>query len=1274
MGFAELFRQTIRDAVPCVLFDYGNPGDFLKLWSVEDGYPTLLNETNGQNAVIIAWDGRASENDPKANLLAKHLTPLDWALAFSIKVLEKPEITAKAAFHIYIVDLTGKSHDEWAMRMRHQLLAEMPWVTLYAPLILEKDGETATHRKGYQPVLKDDGPPKKDGLLGKNIDGTWTLRLGKPLAESHSQGHGKALSELARQWTATLIQTHDHHDLNNVVGPWIITGVPSDGSAPSLMGLRTKLEWTGLLGIDDGKKGGGEGDDRDVPFQGIGPLDVLAIDDEMGNGWHRVLHSLLRLEGEASQVSSKIGLIGGKGDVCLFGCTDPDALLGRLGISGDAASANVNTELYLSRTFDSPIRDDKELQLRPWLLVLDLRLFSGEDRAEQEWFKKLAAAARVIAETVKESKNKLAWPDFSERELNDLDYDTALSLFPRLCALRWPAVPIVVFSGTGRRKLIAKLADYGNIFLASPKPNVLAGDAREQIDVFIGGLHKEFKSAETIIEAQKKLIRLSEHPSFAVNNGVNAERHCHAVIAFDETGDFVSNARSSVGGVILFAYDKDEGNALNRAVSFQEELHKKFCFYDKAPFYSDAGRPGVKPVGQLLDKGYSLQSFMPVIMAPFSQNVCLSAFQYAIPRKGYSHPETYNDGSYLRAVSRCLELIFFELIPSSMGANQAFTYSVWLPAKQTDYMARLVSHKEVTTAREQSTAGLAYGARREAASAAEAALKAPHLDKAIQLAKNEARRFDYRHTIPTLSLVETIGGPGAAYTIVLQSLSRRKNYEKIIAAMKSLKARKIPYLKLNSPHLNNIENCADFSVLAHLADAIIPAGSKILDGAEFGEGTLTPSLSFDVFEEEKLSDFLHTCELMDDERYGDGFKLAYRHEFFEGNLNEGEFVKASLQRRLRGELRKHMKSISGNDLIELAGLPIRGVGSAQVNSVKNKDASGRAEKSQKKSYMPSPIPERKASSGARAHAGETKDIKGIIKDVYPNEKFGIVETDNGTTYRFDFEGVKKVYHTQQNKGRAVTFSLSNFIIGEPKAIGLKLQESDAAQPPVTVVNTGSLPPSTSLGSAISPVANAHTDGTSAHEGIVKWFNPTKGFGFIQPSNGGTDVFVHLNAVQLAGLINLSEGQKVSYELVTERGKIAAVNLKIQNDSVIGNEADSLENGLEPALRKSVCEEGVSTITPSPNEHEEIKVNAILVGTIEDLSGERYRVAVSSSLPGFAKTKNVPRDVILAIGQKVRVQVIGIGRSPKGGAFYALKVLSTITERTLSAISIIPEGE
>ena len=70
--------------------------------------------------------------------------------------------------------------------------------------------------------------------------------------------------------------------------------------------------------------------------------------------------------------------------------------------------------------------------------------------------------------------------------------------------------------------------------------------------------------------------------------------------------------------------------------------------------------------------------------------------------------------------------------------------------------------------------------------------------------------------------------------------------------------------------------------------------------------------------------------------------------------------------------------------------------------------------------------------------------------------------------------------------------------------------------------------------------------TEMATGTVKWFNPTKGYGFIQPSGGGgRDVFVHISAVERAGLSSLNEGQTVEYEIESNRGKESAVNLKIK---------------------------------------------------------------------------------------------------------------------------------
>jgi CspA family cold shock protein len=100
------------------------------------------------------------------------------------------------------------------------------------------------------------------------------------------------------------------------------------------------------------------------------------------------------------------------------------------------------------------------------------------------------------------------------------------------------------------------------------------------------------------------------------------------------------------------------------------------------------------------------------------------------------------------------------------------------------------------------------------------------------------------------------------------------------------------------------------------------------------------------------------------------------------------------------------------------------------------------------------------------------------------------------------------------------------------------------QPAATPSGVSSLFPKYSL-SCRAPVRRETNEDTRMANGTVKWFNSAKGYGFIQPDNGSADVFVHISAVERAGLSNLAEGQKVSYdeERDPKRGKTSATNLK-----------------------------------------------------------------------------------------------------------------------------------
>jgi CspA family cold shock protein len=78
-----------------------------------------------------------------------------------------------------------------------------------------------------------------------------------------------------------------------------------------------------------------------------------------------------------------------------------------------------------------------------------------------------------------------------------------------------------------------------------------------------------------------------------------------------------------------------------------------------------------------------------------------------------------------------------------------------------------------------------------------------------------------------------------------------------------------------------------------------------------------------------------------------------------------------------------------------------------------------------------------------------------------------------------------------------------------------------------------------------PTSRSNSGSATLEKGTVKWFNPTKGYGFIAPQAGGKDVFVHISAVERAGLSSLNEGAVVEFDVVANRGKDSAENLKIR---------------------------------------------------------------------------------------------------------------------------------
>lgn len=172
---------------------------------------------------------------------------------------------------------------------------------------------------------------------------------------------------------------------------------------------------------------------------------------------------------------------------------------------------------------------------------------------------------------------------------------------------------------------------------------------------------------------------------------------------------------------------------------------------------------------------------------------------------------------------------------------------------------------------------------------------------------------------------------------------------------------------------------------------------------------------------------------------------------------------------------------------------------------------------------------------------------GVVKFFNSAKGFGFIAPEDGGADIFvHVSAVERSGLSGLNEGDQVNYEIeADRRSGKPAAIDLEVTgSSPVARPP----RAG--PPRGFDRRGQDGVARGGgmREPIGAGSGVVKWFNPTKGFGFIQPSGGGADVFVHISAVERAGLSSLSEGQTISYDLEQDRrsGKSSATNLRLDS--------------------------------------------------------------------------------------------------------------------------------
>ncbi|MBV9511032.1 MAG: cold-shock protein [Caulobacteraceae bacterium] len=169
---------------------------------------------------------------------------------------------------------------------------------------------------------------------------------------------------------------------------------------------------------------------------------------------------------------------------------------------------------------------------------------------------------------------------------------------------------------------------------------------------------------------------------------------------------------------------------------------------------------------------------------------------------------------------------------------------------------------------------------------------------------------------------------------------------------------------------------------------------------------------------------------------------------------------------------------------------------------------------------------------------------GTVKFFNPAKGFGFIAPDDGGADVFvHVSAVERAGLDGLNEGDQVTFEIErDRKTGKPSASDLEM----LGAAPVQRRAATSFSPRDRRGPPAVERRHAPSPSGASGQGVVKWFNATKGFGFIQPDDGSGDIFVHISAVERAGLRGLSDGQPIAYDLEQDRrsGKTSAVNLRV----------------------------------------------------------------------------------------------------------------------------------
>ena len=679
-------------------------------------------------------------------------------------------------------------------------------------------------------------------------------------------------------------------------------------------------------------------------------FDVVVVDDMLSAGWGQVIAGIFSTTmAPRPEYSSDFALFAKSASCRVYGASNPDPLLRALSGSSESGHAAGDCALapFITRSYSSILPTPDEGN-RPWLLVLDLKLHAGRRSEELQWLRKIHDLAEKIG-----TKYGLAWPGFTSRELQAVrdwlsspddflserdpeehteasdtrdPYITALSLLPRLCALRWPAVPILLFSATGRRELISSMAAYRNILDAPAKPDLLDPNADQRIAAFYAGWKERVGSVKGYLDVQRSLLELKSRKATLTHDNIPSTCR-HITIAFDEAGKFEDQA-SAVGGVIVEASGETAEKARTTTRVFFECFRARGArFYHHAPLYSELGFKVGKHYEDAPKKKHDhVHKELAGALKGAQSKVKLGVFRCMISPTDAAGAAGA-DGAYLQCLISTIEFLLCEHLPSlgydAQEHESTTKLSIWLPT-------RWIKGEPAQAAR---------------------------LDLLMH-----GERF------------QTLGGYSVTYQLLLSALKGRQHAEALIQNS-SLKLRKIPYYDAPPPgrpesalhwycdrckdfiHPKDFERAVkvptctknlaangpyracgtrlapDYSVAQHLADACLTVSPVSFPSDEMGCEHLDGELGFDIEVGEILEDFLACGRYIDEDPGNEKrewlcFERAFRRGFFLEGLNlqfsekdvrKAGFCRGQSHRRIVDHCVGYSDRLKGEEIAALAG-------------------------------------------------------------------------------------------------------------------------------------------------------------------------------------------------------------------------------------------------------------------------------------------------------------------------------------------------------------------